>query len=588
VTGPAGVAPPEPEPEPPAAGGAAAGRVAADPVAAGRRPATVVAAGILLSRLAGLARERALSNYLGVGPAVDAFRAAVRIPNVLQNLLGEGVLSASFIPVYSAALGRGDDEEAGRIAGAVAGLLAALAGTLVVLGVVFARPLTTLLAPGYTGEKLELTVTLTRILTPGIGVLVLSAWCLGVLNSHRRFFLSYVAPVLWNVAQIVVLVALGLRGFDQRGLAVGLAWGAFAGGVLQLAVQLPVVTSLLRPLRLSLRTDLPGVRDVLRRFGPVVAGRGVVQLSAYVDLLLASFLATGAVAALGYAQVFYLLPVSLFGMSVAAAELPELSRATAGGTTGTLPAEAAGALTDRLERGLARIGFFVVGTSVAYLVLGDVVVGALLQTGAFGADDARLVWYVLAGFTLGLVATTASRLLQSALYALGDTRTPAVVSTIRVAVAAGLGAVAMFQLDRVGITGPGLDGLRALGDLPAPLAPLPEALRDGGGLRLGAVGLALASGLAAWLELGLLRRRLAGRGAPVRLGGGVLGRLVAAAGAAAVVGVILRPVVADLATLPALVVAGAPTGAAYLLASHLLGVPEARSLVGGVTRRLRR
>src|SRR5690606_10719434 len=138
------------------------------------------------------------------------------------------------------------------------------------------------------------------------------------------------------------------------------------------------------------------------------------------------------------------------------------------------------------------IGFFVVGTSVAYLVLGDVVVGALLQTGAFGADDARLVWYVLAGFTLGLVATTASRLLQSALYALGDTRTPAVVSTIRVAVAAGVGAVAMFQLDRVGITGPGLDGLRSLGDLPAPLAPLPEALRDGGGLRLGAVGLALA------------------------------------------------------------------------------------------------
>ena len=173
--------------ERPGSGGAAA---------ASRRPAAVVAAGILSSRLAGLARERAMSNYLGVGPAVDAFRAAMRIPNVLQNLLGEGVLSASFIPVYASALERGDEEEAGRIAGAVAGLLAALAGTLVVIGVVFARPLTSVLAPGFTGETFELTVTLTRILTPGIGVLVLSAWCLGVLNSHRRFFLSYVAPVL--------------------------------------------------------------------------------------------------------------------------------------------------------------------------------------------------------------------------------------------------------------------------------------------------------------------------------------------------------------------------------------------------------
>ena len=437
--------------------------------AAGRRRAALVAGGILLSRIAGLARERALSHFLGVGPAVDAFRAASRIPNVLQNLLGEGVLSASFIPVYAAALARGDDEEAGRIAGAVAGLLAALAGTLVLVGVVFARPLTQLLAPGFTGARFELTVTLTRILTPGIGVLVLSAWCLGVLNSHRRFFLSYVAPVLWNAAQIVALVALGIRGVEGGDLAVGLAWGAFVGGFLQLAVQLPVVTSLVRPLRLSLRTELPGVREVLRRFGPVVAGRGVVQLSAYVDLLLASLLAVGAVSALGYAQIFYLLPVSLFGMSVAAAELPELSRAAANNTVGTggtgrrLPGNTYGCpppgkhatgkhatgmhATGKQRRrpsrgasddGLARIAFFVLGSSIAYLVLGDLVVGALLQTGEFRAEDARLVWYVLGAFSVGLLATTASRLAQNALYALGDTKGPAVIAAVRVVTSAAL------------------------------------------------------------------------------------------------------------------------------------------------------
>lgn len=558
----------------------------ATPRGGGRRTAALVGAGILLSRLAGLARERALSSYLGVGPAVDAFRAALRIPNVLQNLLGEGVLSASFIPVYSTSLAAGDEEEAGRIAGAVAGLLAALAGTLVVAGVVFARPLTRVLAPGFTGETFELTVTLTRILTPGIGVLVLSAWCLGVLNSHRRFFLSYVAPVLWNVAQIVVLVTLGMRGLDDGDLAVGLAWGAFAGGVLQLVVQLPVVASLVRPLRLSLRTDLPGVREVLRRFGPVVAGRGVVQLSAYVDLLLASLLAVGAVSALGYAQVFYLLPVSLFGMSVAAAELPELSRAAAPPGSGAAPAVAA--LVDRLDDGLARIAFFVGGTSVAYLVLGDLVVSALLQTGEFRAEDARLVWYVLAAFTIGLLATTASRLVQSALYALGDTKGPAAIAAVRVVVAATVGVVLMFQLDRVGLAGPGVDGLLLLERLPAPLAPLPVAARTDGALRLGAVGLAAASGTAAWLELALLRRRLARAGARVRLGGGTLGRLVIAAAAAALVAAALRPVVAELQLIPALLLAGAPTGLVYVSTSRLLGVPEAVTLVAGAARHLRR
>ncbi|MGH9183494.1 MAG: murein biosynthesis integral membrane protein MurJ, partial [Acidimicrobiales bacterium] len=468
-----------------------------------RRSSATVAAGILLSRLAGLLRERVIASVLGVGVAVDAFRTAARIPNLLQNLLGEGVLSASFIPVYARLLDEGREDEAGRVAGAVAGLLAAVAGLLVGVGVVLADPLTALLAPGFTGERRDLTVTLVRILTPGVGVLVLSAWCLGVLNSHRRFFLSYVAPVLWNAAQIAVLVALGMRDLAQSSVAVGLAWGAFAGGVLQLAVQLPAVRAVARPLRLSLRTDLPGVRTVVRRFGPAVAGRGAVQLSAYVDVVLASLLAVGAVSALGYALVFYLLPVSLFGMSVAAAELPELSRIGAAG------GESLGRWQARLDQGLSRVAFFVAGVVVAYLVLGDLVVATLLQSGRFGADETRLVWYTLAAFTTGLLATTASRLLQSTLYALGDTRSPAVVATARVALTAVAGWVLMLQFDRILLAGAGLGGVTVEG-LPAPLVPLPAAVRadPGAALRLGAVGLALASGLAAWLELALLRRQV--------------------------------------------------------------------------------
>src|SRR4051812_42607331 len=162
--------------------------------------AALVAAGILLSRVLGLLRESLKARYLGAtsGIAADAFNAAFRIPNLLQNLFGEGALSASFIPVYAKLLAQGDAEEADRVAGAVAGLLALVTATVVLFGVLLTPALLFLIAPGFTGEKRQLTITLTRILFPGAGLFVLSAWCLGVLNSHRKFFLSYAAPVVWN------------------------------------------------------------------------------------------------------------------------------------------------------------------------------------------------------------------------------------------------------------------------------------------------------------------------------------------------------------------------------------------------------
>src|SRR5688572_8968374 len=170
------------------------------------RPAALVAAGILLSRIVGLVRERVFGFYFGVTDEADAFRAAFRIPNLLQNLFGEGVLSASFIPVYKTLVSRDDREESTRVAGAVFSILALVVSALVLLGVLAAPWLVDLIAAGFPAEKRELTVTLVRVLFPGAGLLVLSAWCLGVLNSHDRFFLSYVSPVVWNVAMIAALV----------------------------------------------------------------------------------------------------------------------------------------------------------------------------------------------------------------------------------------------------------------------------------------------------------------------------------------------------------------------------------------------
>src|SRR5678815_2858405 len=227
--------------------------------------------------------------------------AAFRIPNLLQNLFGEGVLSASFIPVYASLIADDDRDEATRVAGAVFSILALVVSAFVLVGVLATPVLVDLIAAGFPAAKRELTVTLVRVLFPGAGLLVLSAWCLGILNSHHKFFVSYSAPVLWNVAMIATLLWFGHRS-TLPDLAVWLAWGSVVGSALQMLVQVPTVVSVLGRIRLGLMTRSPRVREIIRNFGPVFVGRGVVQISAYVDAWIASFLVAGSVAALTYAQ----------------------------------------------------------------------------------------------------------------------------------------------------------------------------------------------------------------------------------------------------------------------------------------------
>jgi putative peptidoglycan lipid II flippase len=564
----------------------------------GRRSSGLVAAGILVSRLTGLVRERALGHFLGTSGAADAFTVAFRIPNLLQHLLGEGVLSASFIPVYSRLLAQGRAKEAGRVASAVLALLVVAAGCSTLLGVWLAEPLTTVVAGGLKArpDTFALTVDLVRLMFPAVGLLVVSAWCLGVLNSHGRFFLSYVAPSLLNVAQVVVLVVAARylvsaepgSALVQEELVRWLGIGTVVGGVLQLGVQVPSVVRVARGLRPVRPLRVPGAREVLRAFGPVVAARGVVQLSTYLQILLASFLAAGALSTLRYAQVLYLLPISLFGMAVAAAELPRLSaeRALADEDGDADAREQARRRTVvRVEAGLGRVAALVVPTAAGYLVVGDLVTATLFQTGEFDRLDTVAVWLVLVGFTLGLVATTSGRLLQSALYARSQTRPPAVAATVRVVVSMLLGVVLMLQLDRVGLDA---SGLRVLGDLPA-LTPLPADERAGteGVVRLGAVGLAAASGVAAWVELVLLRRALRHSVGRVRLGGGQLGLIVLAAAIAAAVAGIARPVLLELPAVLSGAAAVVLLVAVYVPLARWLGVREVSEVLSAVARRVR-
>jgi putative peptidoglycan lipid II flippase len=323
-----------------------------------------------------------------------------------------------------------------------------------------------------------------------------------------------------------------------------------AVSALQFAVQLPTVLRFLWPLRLRLGVQREHVHTVLRNFGPVFVSRGVVQISAYVDSLLASFLPTGAVAALSYAQTIYTLPVSLFGMSVSAAELPAMSSAL--GTDEQISQ----ALRERLARGLEQIAYFVVPSAAAFLFLGHVVVATLYRSGLFGTSDVTYVWGILAGSSVGLLASTFGRLYSSAFYALRDTRTPLKFATLRVALTVALGYLCAL--------------------------PLPPLL--GLDRKWGVAGLTLSAGIAGWIEFGLLRRSLERRIGTVSYSIARTARLWMAALAAAAVGLALwrvspaaHPVITGMMVL-------VPYCLVYLLLTQWMGI----STIGSAWRALRR
>ncbi len=470
---------------------------------AGNR-ASIVALGILASRILGLVRWSLVARYFGSGPHADVLRAAFQAPNVLQNLLGEGTMSAAFIPVYCRLLEEGRSEVAGRFAGSILGLLTAVVCIGVVIGIWLAHPICSILMRGFVGDAAEvaagmrevdrllLAVDMVRLAFPMAGILALSSWTLGVLNSHRRFLMPYFAPLLWNVTIIGVLLGVGsLIGFDPSDdggillpetftrLLTAVFVGGVIGGLFQFLVQIPSVVSVIKGFRLSLSTRIEGVRHALVALGPALAGRGVAQLSAYLDILLATLLVEGAVASIGYAQVLYILPISLFGLSVAAAELPELTRI--GGSS-------LSQMALRIRTGLRQGLFLAIPTALGYIALGYAIIGAIYKGGLFDIEDNWLVYFILATYSLGLLATVSSRLLQNGFWALQDTRTPARMAYIRAIISLVVAIPTMFVLDQLTVSQ--VTGI------------------DISTLHLGAIGLAAGSAVAAWVEWVLLRRAL--------------------------------------------------------------------------------
>ncbi|MBS1963753.1 MAG: murein biosynthesis integral membrane protein MurJ [Bdellovibrionales bacterium] len=497
-----------------------------------------------MSRIAGLVRERVFAHYFGNSDAGDAFKAALKIPNFLQNLFGEGVLSASFIPYYARLLAKDQHESARRVAWTIGAILAFCVSTIVLLGMLATPHLINVIAPGFDGEKRELTIRIVRILFPGTGLLVLSAWCLGILNSHRQFFLSYSAPVLWNLSIITSMIYFGSRhGMDD--LAVYTAWGLFVGSAIQFLAQFPFALRWIRAFRRARPEDRGAIRGIGRSFLPVIVGRGVVQISAYIDNMIASLLPTGAVSAIAYSQVLYLTPIALFGMSVSAAELPELA------AVGDDDEEAKTKLRHRIEVGLSRISFFVIPSVAGFMFLGDTIAAAVFQTGAFTHKDSLLLWAILGAAAVGLLPSTRGRLVSSSFYALRDTRTPLKISCVRMVLSVSLGLFSAVKL-------PTLAGYAKI---------------------YGTVGLTGSSAIAAWLEYLLLKNRLEKRIGKIRPGARARNR---AASSAALAGLIAfsvkialedfgRPVVAAVFVLGSF-------GAVYFVVGALLGLEEAKRI----------
>lgn len=401
--------------------------------------ATSVGAGILVSRLTGLARDVAVAAFLGTHLIADAYWAAIKIPNIIRNLLGEGTLSASFVPVYSEQLARrraGEDSPP-KLAASVLSLVLIVAALLSGLGVLLAPWITGALLGGASEPTRVLTTGLIRILFPMSGVLILGAWCLGVLTSHNRFFLPFVAPAIWNLTQVVGLLVAAALG--AQSLAHVLAWSALLGSVLQVGVQMPAAIRLSGARRPSLDLSWEPMRRVTKNALPVISSQGIFQISSLVDLAMAGLAGTSALAALGYSQRLLYLPISLFGISVAAASLPAMSRDAT-----------AEALRIRLVDGFFQIIFFVLPAAVLLLLFGDLAVEVIYQRREFSADSTALVAAVLGTYSLGLVAMSCMKLFASGFHALQDTATPMRIAAVSVSIGIGISVALTLSMRQAG------------------------------------------------------------------------------------------------------------------------------------------
>ena len=401
------------------------------------RSAGLMGIATLASRLLGVARETVLAATFGAGsgPEMDAFNVAFRIPNLLRDLFAEGAMTAAFVPTFTATLQNRGRESAWRLGNLVINALLLFTGVLVVLGMIFAEPITRAIASGdefaAIPGKLALTTELTRIMLPFLTTVAIAVAMMGMLNSLHRFFLPALSPAMFNVATIAcaVLLVPVMPGFGLPPIA-GIAIGTVLGGLGQIALQWPSLHREGFRYRPILDFKDPQLRQILRLMGPGTLGLAAVQINVFVNTYLATTQPQGAVSWLNYAFRLMYLPIGLFGVSIATAALPDISRQAAA-------ADQAG-IRKTVGQGLRLMLMLNVPATIGLIALANPIVAFLLERGRFTPSDTAATAAALMFYAPGLVGYSAVKIASPTFYALGDSRTPVLVSVVTVLLNLGL------------------------------------------------------------------------------------------------------------------------------------------------------
>ncbi len=402
----------------------------------------------MISRITGFIRDSIGGANLGAGLANDAYLAAFRIPNLLRDLFAEGALSSAFVPTFTDTTVKQGQEHAWRLVSVVVNFILVIMLGLILAGELWTPGLVRIIVPGFGNvpEKLALTIQLTRILLPFLAFVSLAAVFMGVLNSSDKFSIPAFAPVMFNLtmifAGVMTMHMAGVKDSPER-IAVWWAWGAMLGGVLQMAIQLPMVFKLGFRWHWTLDWNHPGLRRIFTLMGPAIIGLSVTQINLFVNTILASYLPEGSVTYLYYGNRLMQLPLGVFGVAIATALLPMSSKQLALGHKDEF--------VKTLSFGMRLLFVITVPAAVGIIVLSEPINRLLFQYGRFTPEAVKAVAYASVLYTLGLVAYAGVKVIVPTFYALKDSKTPLIAAVLAVVVNITLNLVFMKPLGYKGL-----------------------------------------------------------------------------------------------------------------------------------------
>jgi putative peptidoglycan lipid II flippase len=418
------------------------------------RSAGIVSIAVAMSRVTGLLRESVMARLFGAGLIYDAFMLGFRIPNLTRDLFAEGALSSAFVPTFTDYLSTRSKQEAARLANLVASAIIIVVGAVCALGMIFAPALVHLLAPGYTEVpgKFELAVRMTRIMFPFLLLVALAAQAMGVLNACNKFGVPAMASTFFNLGSVGFGILLGYALGPALHLShiEGMAVGVVLGGALQLCWQLPSLHRLGFRFRPLIDWSDPGLVRIMKLMVPAILGNAAVQINVMVNTNFASTIYDpvrgfdGPVSWLSYAFRFMQLPLGLFGVAIASATLPSISRSVAAGQMDEF--------RRTLSKSLGMVFLLTVPSSIGLVVLGKSIIGAIYQGGKFHVYDTEQTAVALSCYAIGLAGYAALKVLSPAFYALGDARMPMIVSLISIAINYAV-AFTMVRVEKFGQAG---------------------------------------------------------------------------------------------------------------------------------------